>query len=281
MVGEHDQVIGAGGLLDRALQPLQLGIVLLQHRERVRLLDSGVVCDLVIAHEGRVADGDSFDDVSQQRCDVEVAHDDGDRAAHERVEAAAIDVLLAPLALPARRTPLEDDVPEVERDRAREAVGIGEIGEVLLRAGALPVPEHAHRRRAVGRVAGEHVAAAGAPGREQAPAVRVPPLDLSRVLRVVRDDRPPGLLLVPPEGRHVLVASQQQPRLAGPRLGGEVAFPGHDPVAFRDPANGPSSARAPRGAHVAAPARRGRRSRTGSRPGRPSGRRCGPGAPAV
>ena len=66
-------------------------------------------------------------------------------------------------------------------------------------------------------------------------ASRPPPsewraLDLDRVLRVVRDHRPSALLLVPAEGRHVLVAPQQQPGLAGAGLGGEVALPGHDPV---------------------------------------------------
>ncbi len=104
MIGEHDQVVGAGSLLDGSLQPLQPGVVLLQHGERIGLLDARVVCDLVIADEGRVGDRDPFDDVPEQGREVEVAHDDGDRAAQERVDAAAIDVLLAPLSLPARRT---------------------------------------------------------------------------------------------------------------------------------------------------------------------------------
>ena len=67
----------------------------LQHRERVGLLDARVVGDLVVADERGVDDGDPLDDVAHQGGDVEVAHDHGDRAAHQRVEAAAVDVLLA------------------------------------------------------------------------------------------------------------------------------------------------------------------------------------------
>ena len=119
-------------------------------------------------------------------------------------------------------------VPEVQGDRAGEAVRVGEVGEVLARAGALPVPDHAHRRRAARRVAREHVAAAGAVHRQQAAAVGVAPLELGRVLAVVGDHRLPALLLVPAEGGHVVVAAQQQPGLAGAGLRGEVALPGND-----------------------------------------------------
>ena len=65
VIGEHDQVVGARRLLDGALQPRELGVVLLQHGERIGLLDPGVVGDLVVADEGRVDDRDPLDDVAR------------------------------------------------------------------------------------------------------------------------------------------------------------------------------------------------------------------------
>ena len=136
----------------------------------------------------------------------------------------------SPLLLPPRRPQLKQHVPEIERDRAGEAIRIGEVGEVLAGTGALLVAQHAHRRRAVGRVAREQVSAAGATRGEQAAAVGVAPLQLDCVLSVVRDHRPSALLLVPAECGHVVVAAQQKPRLARAGLGGEIAFPGNDSV---------------------------------------------------
>ena len=133
VVGEHDEVVRARRLLDRALEPGELRVVLPQDRERVGLLDPGVVGDLVVADEGRVDDGDALDDVAHQAGDVQVAHDDRDRAAHPRVEAAAVDVLRAGPALAAGGPPLQEHVPEVEGDRPGEPVGVGEVGEVLAR----------------------------------------------------------------------------------------------------------------------------------------------------
>ena len=202
-----------------------------QHRECIGLLDPRVVGDLVVADEGRVDHRNALDDVAEQRGHVEVAHDHGDRAPHPRVEAPAVDVLLTAPALAARRQALDDDVPEVESDRAREAIGIGEVGEILLGSRALTVPDHAHRRRTARRIPREHVAAAGSTRGEETATVGVPPLELGGVLPVVRDHRAARLLLVPAKGRHVVVAPQQQPRLAGAGLGREIAFPGNDPVA--------------------------------------------------
>ncbi len=65
-----------------------------------------------------------------------------------------------------------------------------------------------------------------APSAVQQPApVRVAPLELGRVARVVRHDRLAEVLLPPPEGGHVVVVAVQEPRLAGAGLRGPVGLP--------------------------------------------------------
>ena len=133
----------------------------------------------------------------------------------------------------------------------------------------------------------ENMFPAGAVHGKQPAAVGAPPLELGRVLAVVGDHRAPGVLLVPAEGRHVVVAAEQQARLAGPRLGREVALPRDDAVTAC------SSHRAIVGA---CPSLSARRSTGSARPsisnritpgtsvrfaswlGGPAGERCGAGA---
>ena len=70
VVGEHDEVIRARRLRRRTLQPGELVIVSLEHRERIGLANPRVVGDLVIADERRVADRHALDDVGHQQRDV-------------------------------------------------------------------------------------------------------------------------------------------------------------------------------------------------------------------
>ena len=136
MVRQHHQVIRTRRELDGPLQARELGVVLPEHREGVGSLDARVVRNLVVPHEGRIDDRDALDDVAQQRRHVEVAHDDRDRGPDQGVEAAALNVLLSALPLAAGGPQLEEHVPKGECDRAREPVRIGEVGEVLPRAGS-------------------------------------------------------------------------------------------------------------------------------------------------
>ncbi len=193
-------------------------------------------------------------------------------ARDQRVEAAAVDVRARPLALAPRRPPLARDVGDRERERAQQPVGVGEVGEELGRARALAVADHAHRRRAARSVAGEHVAAARAAGRAAARRRRSGAARSRPRPRVVGDEQPVVVLLVPAERRHVAVAAEQQAGLAGAGLRRQVALPRHQPVAaVVEPARDRrrvAVARSP----CAARARRARRSRTGSRPARRS--RC-------
>ena len=99
VVGEHHEVIGARRLRGRALETGELAIVALQHRQSIGLADSRVVGDLVVSDERRVADRHALDDVRHQQRRDEVAHDDRDRGADERVEAAPIDMRGAAAAL--------------------------------------------------------------------------------------------------------------------------------------------------------------------------------------
>ena len=80
-------------------------------------------------------------------------------------------------------------------------------------------------------LAREQVAAACAAVFEQPDAGRVPSLDLRAVVRRGAGDQPAGLLLHPAEGRDVRIRSEQDPGLAGTRLGGQVRLPLGEPVA--------------------------------------------------
>ena len=91
--------------------------------------------------------------------------------------------------------------------------------------------DRAHREEAAGGVAREEVADARAVRREQALPVREPALDLRCVGRPVRDHEAPAVLLVPAEGRDVVVAAVEDAGLARRRLRRRSAVPLHQPVA--------------------------------------------------
>jgi hypothetical protein len=85
VVGKHHEAIGARGLSRRALEPGQLPIVALQHRQGVGLANPRMMGHLVVAHEGRVGDRHALDDVSQQQGCHDVAHHHRDRGPDQRI----------------------------------------------------------------------------------------------------------------------------------------------------------------------------------------------------
>ena len=120
--------------------------------------------------------------------------------------------------------PLEDDLPAEQHERARHVVAVGEERPIA-RVGLLLRLHPADGEDHVLRLAGEQVSAAGAAVDEQADAGRVAPLDLGAVRRRRARHQRRGLLLHPAERRDVLVRAQQDPRLAGTRLRGEIGLP--------------------------------------------------------
>ena len=68
----------------------ELVVELAQRLERVGALEAGVVRDLVVAREGRVDGGSAAHDVGEDAGDDQVAHEDAERSAHQRVDAAAV-----------------------------------------------------------------------------------------------------------------------------------------------------------------------------------------------
>ena len=161
------------------------------------------------------------------------------------------------------------------RDRARpvgEAIRIGEVGEVLAGTGALLVAQHAHRRRAAGRVAREQVSAAGATAaagrrrRSGAAPARPRPFRGSRPPSVRSPSRTSGMRAcrrccpaeAPPGSRR----SGRRDRIPRERFGACPA-PSQRAIVGTCPSRSAGAGRA----------RRGRRSRTGSRRVRRCGRR--------
>src|SRR6185437_13295930 len=74
MVGEHHQAIGTRRLRGRALEPGQLPVVAVQHRQGIGRADPRMMGHLVVAYEGRVGDRYPLHDVCHQECRDEVAH---------------------------------------------------------------------------------------------------------------------------------------------------------------------------------------------------------------
>ena len=151
--------------------------------------------------------------------------------------------------------------------RARDVVGVGEVGEVVLAdpARAVAVEHRAHREQRVGGVAGDDVGAAGAVLVQQAAAVRVAALDLGGVARVVGHDRArrgPS----PTSGRPACRRCRRAAGRPGRRRSATTSrSPSASAGGCRRAASGPGWARCRRGSRVAARRGRGRRSR-GSRP---------------
>ena len=137
VVGEHDELVRARRVAARAVDAAELLVELAQRLERVRALEPRVVCDLVVAREGRVDGRPPPHHVREDAVDDQVADDHAHRPAHERVDAAAV----APRAHVAtfraeRRDPFEDHLPAEQDERARDVEPVGEEGAV---AGVRPL----------------------------------------------------------------------------------------------------------------------------------------------
>ena len=180
---------------------------------------------LVVARERRVDGGSSAHHVGEHARHDQVAHEDAQRAPHQRVDAAAMAarVHVAPDRARGGR-PLEDDLPDEQDERARHVVAVGQERPVA-RIGLLLGVHPADREDHVVRLAGEQVPAARAAVDEQADAGRAAALDLRAVRRRRARHHRRGFLLDPAERRDVLVRSQQDPGLARARLRRQVGLP--------------------------------------------------------
>ncbi len=239
----------------------------LEHRESVGLANPRVVGDLVVAHEGGVADRHALDDVGHQQRRDEVAHDHGDRGADERVQAAPVDMRGAAAALADGRPALVRDVGQRQHDRAQEPVGIGEVGEQVPGLGSSAVADDAHRGRAAWRVAREHVPPARARGGQQTLAGRVAGAR-SRPRR--RDDWRPACDRTPSHtsGRRACPSCfRAAGRPGSPRSGRRDRTPSRGFDVCQQTASARSWARVHHALPHAGPSLRVRRSRTGSRRG--------------
>ena len=269
VVGEDDDLVRPRRVLARHRDVTELVVELAERLERVGPLETRVVSDLVVAREGRVHGGPAAHDVGQDTRDDQVAHEDAERATHQRVDASAVAARVdVPANRPQRGRPLQDDFPAEQDERARGVVSVGE--EAAVAGVRLLLRLHpAHGEDHVLGLAGKKVAAAGAAVDEQADACPAPPFDLRAVGRRRARHHRGGLLLHPAKGRDVLVRAQEDAGLAGARLRREISLPLDETDACRAP-SGPCWAHCRRASPGAARAARARRSR-----GRRSrGRRC-------
>ena len=189
--------------------------------------------DLVVARERRVDRGSALHHVLEHAVDDQVANEHAERAAHQRVVAAAVTARahVAPLR-PARRRELEHDLPEEEHEDARHVEAVREERPV---AGVrlLLLVHPADREDAVVGLAREQVAAARAAVAQQ-PVTRVAALDLGAVGRRRAGHRRRGLLLDPAEGGDVLVRAEQDACLRRAGLRREIRLPLRQRVAALD-----------------------------------------------
>ena len=90
MVGEDDDLVRARREPPRAVDARELPVELPQRLHRVGALEPRVVCDLVVARERRVHRGPPLEHVGEDAEDDQLADDDADRRAEERVLPAAV-----------------------------------------------------------------------------------------------------------------------------------------------------------------------------------------------
>ena len=155
----------------------------------------------------------------------QVAHEDAERRPHQGVDAASVAARPHVTADGTKgRGPLENHLPQEQHEGARHVVAVGEECPIAW-IGLLLRLHPADREDHVVRLAGEKVSAAGAAIDQKADARRAAPLDLGAVRRCRARHQRRGLLLHPAEGRDVVVRSQQDPRLTGARLRGEIGLP--------------------------------------------------------
>ena len=184
-----------------------------------------MVRDLVVAGEGGVDGGAAAHHVGEDAGDDQVADKDAERATHQRVDPAAVATRLHVTANRTKRgRPFQDHLPAEQHQGAGGVVAVCEEGAVagvrlLLRVHPADGEDH------LVRLTGEEVAAAGATVDEQTDPGAEPPFELGAVGWRRAGHHRRGLLLHPAERRDVLVRAKQDPRLARPRLRGEIRLP--------------------------------------------------------
>ncbi|CAM5347232.1 hypothetical protein SGRI78S_01633 [Streptomyces griseus subsp. griseus] len=236
MVGEEHDPVGARGVVgdlgDQGEGPVEAYEDLL----RVAAVGPRVVGDLVVGHEVGVDGGASGEHVAEDGGGDHVALHDGRERADEGVEPAALDPRCdLPGAGPARLADLPEDLGGVGEGGAGGVRGIGEVGEVS-GAGAAALAAPGGHREDQGELSGsaaEEVAPARAVDGEQTAVAGVldgPALHLQGAGGTAGDHDGAGLLLVPAERGHVVVAAVQDGQLAGAGLTGPVGAPGGEPV---------------------------------------------------
>ena len=181
--------------------------------------------DLVIAGERRVDRGPPFHHVREDAVHDQVADEDAHGRAQERIDPAPMTARPdVPALRPGRRGQLEHHLPEEEDERPDDVEAVREERAVTGVRLLLGVHAADGQDHVVG-FAGQQVAAAGAPVREQPAAGRMGALDLRAVGRSGARDELGRLLHDPAEGRDVLVRAEQDPRLTRACLGREVGLP--------------------------------------------------------
>ncbi len=192
-----------------------------------------MVRHLVVARERGVDGGPALHHVLENAVDDQVAHEHTQRPAHQRVVATTMPARahVAPLR-PARGRDLERDLPEREHEHARRVEPVREERAVpgvrlLLRFHPADGEDH------VVGLAGEEVPAARATVAQE-PVARVTTLDLGAVGWRRAGHRRRRLLLHPAERGNVLVRAEQDPRLRGAGLRGEIRLPLRQGVAALD-----------------------------------------------
>ena len=170
VVGEDDDLVRARRVAARALDMAEVVVELAQRLEGVGALEARVVRDLVVAREGRVDGGAPAHHVGEHARHDQVAHEDAERAPHERVDAAAVAARPhVPADCAQRGSPLQDDLPAEEDERAGRVVAVREERPVA-GVGLLLCLHPADGEDHVVGLTGEQVSAAGAPVDEQADA---------------------------------------------------------------------------------------------------------------
>ena len=237
VVGEHDDLVGAGRVATRTVDAAELLVELAQRLQGVCALEPRVVRDLVVAREGGVDGGTAAHHVREDAVDDQVADDHAHRAAEEGVDAAAVAPRLhVATDRSERRRPLEQDLECEQDERPCDVESVRKEGAV---AGIRPLLglHAADGQDHLLGLAREQVAAARAAVDQEADARGPLPLDACAVVRRRAGRQHPALLVHPAERRDVLVRAEQDPRLARPGLRGQVGLPLGQPVrAFRDPA---------------------------------------------
>ena len=236
VVGEDDDLVRPWRIAGSELDLAEVVVELPECLEGVGPLEARVVRHLVVARERRVDRGAPAHEVGEDAGGDQVAHEDAQRAPHQRVDASAVTARLHVAALrPERRRQFEDDLPAEQDERAGRVVAVrkeGPIPGVRLLFCVHPADGEDH----LVRLAREKVSPAGAAVDQKADARRTPPLDLRAIGRCRARHHRRGLLLHPSERGDVFVRAQEDPRLAGARLRREIRLPLDETVRVTRPA---------------------------------------------